>query len=185
MPNDILIAQIGNTVLVQFRKSEHCGRHRSQEQTPHQLEGVLRAAGTLSPPGAWHTGQRDTGATPPWTCLSVAGSRRDRGCRSGWCQSRSRQPPSSSSDTCTQGSPCHAWDTPVGRAVGMYQSIIVHYSTRNVIIAYYLQSTSPHVSTGRAHKLCWVIVITSGKLFSTVGFTTVVSLCGSRRCKWK
>ena len=53
----------------------------------------------------------DTAAAPPWGCWRPAGSRHGTRCRSGWCRSRRRLRPSSSSDTCTPGSQCRAWGT--------------------------------------------------------------------------
>lgn len=60
---------------------------------------------------------QDNGAALLWGRLSFAGNHRDRHCRSAWCQSRRKQPLSSSTGIYIQGSLCHAWNTSVGEKI--------------------------------------------------------------------
>lgn len=62
---------------------------------------------------------QDNGAVPLWGHWSSAGSHRGRHCRSVWCQSRRKQPQSSSTGIYTPGSLCHAWSTS-GKGVEYY-----------------------------------------------------------------
>lgn len=54
---------------------------------------------------------QDNGAVPLWGRWSSSGSHHGRHYRSVWCQSRRKQPQSSSTGIYTQGSLFHAWST--------------------------------------------------------------------------
>ncbi len=60
----------------------------------------------------WHRAQQGTEVAQPYSCSLDVGNRRGRGCRSGWCQSRSRLPQNSRIGICTPENQYRALDTP-------------------------------------------------------------------------
>lgn len=71
---------------------------------------------------------QDNGAIPLWGRWSSSGSHHGRHYRSVWCQSRRKQPQSSSTGIYTQGSLFHAWSTSDERTKDIRAGIIFCFS---------------------------------------------------------
>ena len=144
--------------------------------------------GTQSPQGGGHKAPLGTGGARTWPCQLAAGSHHDRGCRSGWCQSRSRWPQSSSSDTCTPGSQCHAWGTPeqgqeetnglhCAPHIGTDQRLAIFATSSQLVFPCTNLHCSSDIGTGGTDQLSRIVVITGRSLLSTACLSTIVCLC--------
>ncbi len=90
----------------------HSCKHHSPKQTHLRWVGASHAGGILCLLVVWHRAQQGTEVAQPYSCSLDVGNRRGRGCRSGWCQSRSRLPQNSRIGIYTLENQYRALDTP-------------------------------------------------------------------------